>query len=420
MTVSIEGNQIESHEIPEIGCEARQCENMRIRCDGCSRLFLKKDLSIHHIDSALCKCCSSSTPYLMDNMAVGVFESMDTRTHMVLCVEEFGDLLQLSVLNYNWGLTVLYPAMTKKGLLFRWWLDDNSPFMMSKEIRALYDAAIIRLIPDYVTRKEVRLLHAEWVESQRQTAPLTAVPTIEADQSQLVTKLNFEQIEISDRELNDMAAHQFLSTLCGNVTTQQIDWNPDAIAEVKAFAFDTLQKYFAIEVSDHPRDILLRQAKEANSMEEIQNLGFVYEEQLNRYWYVDGSIAVWRNPDDIFILTESVGGLYFTCYGEKTPSLIQKLVISYRFTTFVNKGMFVYPKDSKFSSTLRFVWDIDMTILKEILDVYPSYHVYSLIATDTGQQIVPGARFTSMGYILTRNYLFIDAGICIPADLEES
>jgi hypothetical protein len=155
------------------------CEHKRLKCDYCKHLFLKKDMSLVNMYLALCKCCNDSVPHLLDNMAVGFFDRTSDRAHTAMCVETFDDKLQLTIRCYHLGISVIFPAMTKKELVTHW-LNDG-PFWISSDIRLLFDAAILRLIPRYLPRQELSLLRLSWIEERKEAAcaglPLTSCKT---------------------------------------------------------------------------------------------------------------------------------------------------------------------------------------------------------------------------------------------------
>ncbi|BFH10965.1 hypothetical protein WJ0W_006682 [Paenibacillus melissococcoides] len=139
----------------ETGSEKSQCicEDKRVKCDNCGHSFLKKDLSINNLFIAVCRCCYEPFPYLMDNMAVGYFVPSMERAHTMMCVEKFDDKLQLTIRSYHLGISVLFPAMTKAELICRWMQGVIS--LNSTDIELMFNAAVLRLVPDYLSRNEL-------------------------------------------------------------------------------------------------------------------------------------------------------------------------------------------------------------------------------------------------------------------------
>lgn len=151
------------------------CEHKRVKYDGCGHMFLKKDMSMNCMYPSLCKCCNDPSPYLMDNMAIGYFERKTNGAHTAMSVEVFGDKLQLIIRSFHLGVSALFPAMKKKELVTQWL--NNTPVWMDSDIRLLFDAAILRLIPEYITREEVALLRARWIQKRKKANEATPFPT---------------------------------------------------------------------------------------------------------------------------------------------------------------------------------------------------------------------------------------------------
>lgn len=141
------------------------CEDKRVECDCCGHKFFRKDMSLDCMFLAYCKICNELEPYLMDNMAVARFKPRPGRAYSMLVAETIGDKLQLTMRAYHLGLSVVFPGMTKQEIVNRWM--DSSMNQTAAETDLLFDAAFLRLIPDYFTPKEVALLRSDWVESKR-------------------------------------------------------------------------------------------------------------------------------------------------------------------------------------------------------------------------------------------------------------
>lgn len=149
------------------------CEHKRVKCDCCEHLFLKKDMSLMTMYLDLCKCCHEPVPHLMDNMAVGYFDRTTERAHTAMCVETFGDKLQIAIRSYHLGISVLFPAMTKKELVDHWL--NEAPAWMQADIRLLFDSAILRLIPDHLSRGEMASLRSLWIQGRREAFAIVSL-----------------------------------------------------------------------------------------------------------------------------------------------------------------------------------------------------------------------------------------------------
>ncbi|MEK5357813.1 hypothetical protein [Paenibacillus sp. FSL L8-0709] len=137
-------------------------EYEKFYCDICKHRFLAKDIAIVNDTETLCKCChDDGTPYLMDNLSVRYFES-SKKAHTMMCVLEFDNKLQMSIRAYGLGLSVIFPAMSKEELVYKW-LGDSTEWN-DKEISLLFGSAMLRIIPDYITREEIRNIRDEWYQ----------------------------------------------------------------------------------------------------------------------------------------------------------------------------------------------------------------------------------------------------------------
>jgi hypothetical protein len=236
---------------------------------------------------------------------------------------------------------------------------------------------------------------------------------------------NFPERLLPDGVLNDMLTLHFLNLLSGVVTPQLLDWNWEAIAEVKSVAVEVLKKFYSIDIpSDQPKDILIRRAKSVNDEIELMQLGFIYENQLHDGgWDVPENIKVWVHPYGLRILTINPEGK-FGFIGEKNSTVIREIVNHDRLGRFLIDGDFILPEklDIDSDGIMGFVYEsLGFKGIEELLKLHPNSHVYTLISTKNGQKIVPGALISgSVGHIMTRKYVFIDDGIEIPSSDTES
>jgi hypothetical protein len=129
------------------------CEDQRVKCDGCAHHFLQKDMDMNNMFLALCKICNQREPHIMDNVAVARFRATEHPASM-LCVQLFGDKLQLTMRVYHLGLSMIFPAMTKQELMTRWFL-EHPGFNEMIEADYLFNAAILRLKDKYITHEEL-------------------------------------------------------------------------------------------------------------------------------------------------------------------------------------------------------------------------------------------------------------------------
>lgn len=155
----------ESYGSEEMGSIESQCvcDSKRVICDCCGHLFLQKDMSMNNMFLALCKLCNEHEPYMMDNVAVARFRTSDW-TGAMLCVQQFDEKLQLTMKVYHMGLSIIFPAMTKQELFFRWF-QDHPGFREVIEADFLFNAAILRLKDDYLTDGEVTALRRQFIEA---------------------------------------------------------------------------------------------------------------------------------------------------------------------------------------------------------------------------------------------------------------
>ncbi|WP_441879807.1 hypothetical protein [Paenibacillus sp. 2TAB26] len=98
----------------------------------------------------------------MDNMAIAHFRPMSNLTYSMVCVETFGDKLQLTIRAYHLGISVIFPAMAKHELVDRWM--DQGLSTLASETDLLFDTAFLRLKPDYLLPEEVVYFRKAWIE----------------------------------------------------------------------------------------------------------------------------------------------------------------------------------------------------------------------------------------------------------------
>ncbi|WP_280756150.1 hypothetical protein [Paenibacillus sp. LBL] len=79
--------------------------------------------------------------------------------------------LQLSIRSFHLGISVAFPAMSKQELIDHWL--SEAPAWMVNDIRLMFDAAILRLIPDYISSSELASLRNQWIQNQT-TAVVTS------------------------------------------------------------------------------------------------------------------------------------------------------------------------------------------------------------------------------------------------------
>lgn len=138
-------------------------EHKRVYCDKCKHPFLAKDIAIHNGHETICKCCYEATPYLLDTLSVRYFKPSE-KPHVMMCVEKIDNKLQLSIQAYGMGMSVKFPAMSKQDLIHNW-LGDSTVWN-NKDISLLFGSAILRIIPDYINREELKTIRTDWVQQQ--------------------------------------------------------------------------------------------------------------------------------------------------------------------------------------------------------------------------------------------------------------
>ncbi|MFD2614648.1 hypothetical protein [Paenibacillus gansuensis] len=139
------------------------CESKRVTCDCCGHNFLQKDMSMNNMFLALCKVCDGPELHLMDNMAVSRFDKAH-RPAAMLCVQPIGDKLQLTMRAYHLGVSIIFPAMTKQEIGFRWTFGSKDPSKETPESDFLFDAAVLRMLGEYIGRAELITIRRELIE----------------------------------------------------------------------------------------------------------------------------------------------------------------------------------------------------------------------------------------------------------------
>ncbi|QQZ64534.1 hypothetical protein JI735_34430 (plasmid) [Paenibacillus sonchi] len=86
-----------------------------------------------------------------------------THTEIMMCVEEKPETLQMSICDGQ--RLIRFPAMTKKEIVRHWMMDSFS----HEKNELLFDAAVLRLIPDYITSAELSWLKYEFIAGLKQT-----------------------------------------------------------------------------------------------------------------------------------------------------------------------------------------------------------------------------------------------------------
>jgi len=135
----------------------------RFYCDLCKHPFMGKDIAVRDDVETVCKCCYGVTPYLMDNLSVRYFKS-SKKPCVMLCVEEIDNKLQMKIRSYGMGMSVIFPAMNKVELVKKW-LDDSTEWN-NNDIRLIFDSAVLLIIPDYITREELKIIRTDWIQQQ--------------------------------------------------------------------------------------------------------------------------------------------------------------------------------------------------------------------------------------------------------------
>ncbi|AJE54268.1 hypothetical protein ABE82_26655 (plasmid) [Paenibacillus peoriae] len=71
------------------------------------------------------------------------------RESWMLCVDSLGDQFQLTMRGSH-GRSVTFPLLTKKQIV-KYWLKE----MFTAEERNIFNTAVLRMIPEYITQKEI-------------------------------------------------------------------------------------------------------------------------------------------------------------------------------------------------------------------------------------------------------------------------
>lgn len=130
------------------------CESRKVKCNRCSNRFLRSDLSFSNKYLSLCKTCNGEKDYWSKNPTYAHNDSI------MLCVEAVGDRLQLIIRSVSIRIILIFPPMTKREIVEEWFKETYHP-----QVANLFNTAVLRLIPDYLTRKEILLLKQEIIHS---------------------------------------------------------------------------------------------------------------------------------------------------------------------------------------------------------------------------------------------------------------
>ncbi len=125
------------------------CENKRIKCDKCSKLFLRKDISFTNLYLSLCKICNHDICDLYQVVKEDIHISNQSNQTMI-CVEIYNERLQLTIRPSMMGVLIIFPFMTKKQIISHW-LTEIYP----NKVNNLFNTAVLRLIPDYISKSEI-------------------------------------------------------------------------------------------------------------------------------------------------------------------------------------------------------------------------------------------------------------------------
>lgn len=82
---------------------------------------------------------------------------------LMLCVDSQSDTIQMSICAPSYGLHIRFPALTKKEIVRHWMKDSFS--QEKHEYGLLFDTAVLRLIPDYISSNELHVLRNEFIAS---------------------------------------------------------------------------------------------------------------------------------------------------------------------------------------------------------------------------------------------------------------
>lgn len=85
---------------------------------------------------------------------------------LMMCVETRSDTIRMSVCAPKYGLLIRFPAMTKMEIVRHWMKDSFS--QDNEKYGLLFDTAVLRLIPDYLSSNELHQLRNEFIASLKQ------------------------------------------------------------------------------------------------------------------------------------------------------------------------------------------------------------------------------------------------------------
>ncbi|KGP77681.1 hypothetical protein P364_0131895 [Paenibacillus sp. MAEPY2] len=113
---------------------------------------IEKNYELGAVSILECDCCNGIS-YQHSKIKVCSFYPIgDPYTN--LCVHEVKGKLQLTIRSYHVGLSISFPAMDKEELLDCWFLDC---IWLPDIAKNLFNTAILRLIPSFITRNELYL-----------------------------------------------------------------------------------------------------------------------------------------------------------------------------------------------------------------------------------------------------------------------
>lgn len=138
------------------------CESRKLKCERCSHRFLRSGLSFSNKYLSLCKTCNGEKERL-DYWFQTTPLSTARNNEIMLCVEVMGDRQQLVIRSFSMGLILIFPPMSKMEIVERWFKETYQP----QEVGNLFNTAVLRLIPDYLNRKEMLLLKQKIIQSNQ-------------------------------------------------------------------------------------------------------------------------------------------------------------------------------------------------------------------------------------------------------------
>ncbi len=107
------------------------------------------------------ECQMPGSTDLIDVVSVSHFPRRE-RAYTVMCVEVIADKLQLHIRAYGMGMEVLFSPKTKIELIENWLCEA----WKNHDIGLLFNSAILRLIPDYISRQELQTLRYAVIQTK--------------------------------------------------------------------------------------------------------------------------------------------------------------------------------------------------------------------------------------------------------------